>query len=182
MERYLVNYCAPTLAGLKPANLFTYTFQNAAELEDSLALWNQLLNPKGIQITVIQQREDTAQVYVYRPERLRALLHEPETADFLHGCGYRDLTLTAALRRLQERFQPGGAFPHEIGLFLGYPLGDVKGFIQNAGRNCKCLGCWKVYCNEAEAVCQFARFNKCRDVYVKLWNRGRSVSQLTVAA
>ena len=36
-------------------------------------------------------------------------------------------------------------FPHEIGIFLGYPLADVAGFIRNKGRNCKCIGTWKVY-------------------------------------
>lgn len=28
----------------------------------------------------------------------------------------------------------GGEFPHEIGLFLGYPLGDVKGFIKHKAK------------------------------------------------
>ena len=69
-----------------------------------------------------------------------------------------------------------------IGLFLGYPLGDVIGFIKNAGQNCKCVGCWKVYYNECEAIKAFARFKKCTNVYVRLWNQGRSVRQLTVAA
>ena len=65
---------------------------------------------------------------------------------------------------------------------LGYPLGDVIGFIKNAGQNCKCVGCWKVYCNECEAIKAFERFKKCTNVYVRLWNQGRSVRQLTVAA
>ena len=50
------------------------------------------------------------------------------------------------------------------------------------GQNCKCVGCWKVYCNECEAIKAFARFKKCTSVYVRLWNQGRSVRQLTVAA
>lgn len=75
-----------------------------------------------------------------------------------------------------------GGFPHEIGLFLGYPLGDVEGFIRNRGQNCKCAGCWKVYCNELEAQKRFARIQKCRKVYARLWAQGRSVWQLTVAA
>ena len=72
-------------------------------------------------------------------------------------------------------------FPHEIGIFLGYPLGDVIGFIDNAGKNSRCTGCWKVYCNECEAMRTFARFDKCRAVYQKMWAKGRSIVQLTVA-
>ena len=73
-------------------------------------------------------------------------------------------------------------FPHEIGIFLDYPLGDVIGFIVNQGRNFKCAGCWKVYCDECACRKTFAKYKKCRDVYVRLWQQGRSVLQLTVAA
>ena len=30
-----------------------------------------------------------------------------------------------------QRLADGGKFPHEIGLFLGYPPEDVSGFIEN---------------------------------------------------
>ena len=72
-------------------------------------------------------------------------------------------------------------FPHEIGVFLNYPLGDVIGFIENKGHNYKCKGCWKVYCNECETQKTFQRYQKCRNVYLRLWKQGRSVLQLTVA-
>ena len=68
------------------------------------------------------------------------------------------------------------------GIFLDYPLGDVIGFIQNGGQNYKCSGCWKVYCNECEALKMFQKYHKCREVYRNLWAKGRSVLQLTVAA
>lgn len=87
-----------------------------------------------------------------------------------------------ALRRLQERLAVQDDFPHEIGVFLGYPVEDVVGFIENAGQNCKCCGCWKVYCDECTAMRTFAKFRKCRDVYKRLWQEGRSILQLTVAA
>lgn len=28
---------------------------------------------------------------------------------------------------------------------LGYPAEDVQGFIENETKECKCVGCWKVY-------------------------------------
>jgi len=86
------------------------------------------------------------------------------------------------IENLQERLRSSSDFPHEIGLFLGYPLEDVRGFIENAGQNCKCTGCWKVYCNECETVKLFMKYKKCKDIYTKLFeNRGRSVWELTVA-
>ena len=84
------------------------------------------------------------------------------------------------MERLKERLEHNHEFPHEIGLFLGYPLGDVIGFVENSGRNCICSGCWKVYQNAAEAIRTFQRFKKCKEVYVRLWSEGKSVWQLTV--
>ena len=86
------------------------------------------------------------------------------------------------LALLKKRFEASEDFPHEIGIFLDYPLGDVIGFIQNGGQNYKCSGCWKVYCNECEALKMFQKYHKCREVYRNLWAKGRSVLQLTVAA
>ena len=47
------------------------------------------------------------------------------------------------LRQLSRRLCCEADFPHEIGVFLGYPLTDVVGFIENQGRNFTCCGCWK---------------------------------------
>ena len=42
-------------------------------------------------------------------------------------------------------------FPHEVGLFLGYPPRDVEGFIREKARRAKCTGAWKVYGDEEAA-------------------------------
>ena len=62
------------------------------------------------------------------------------------------------------------------------PLEDVVGFIENAGQNYKCSGCWKVYCNECETRKLFAKYKKCREVYRRLWKQGRDIRTLTVAS
>ena len=90
-----------------------------------------------------------------------------------------DRCVAALCRRLYRT--EGGCFPHEIGLFLGYPPEDVAGFIANNARNCKCCGCWKVYGDEAKAKETFRRFRRCAEEYYRLWSSGYSLSQLTVA-
>ena len=95
--------------------------------------------------------------------------------------GYESTDADKAIETLAKRLKNIDDFPHEIGLFLGYPLGDVIGFIANAGKNSKCSGCWKVYCNECQAIKKFAQFEKCRRVYKEMWQKGKCVSQLAVA-
>ena len=183
LEQYLIGHCAPTLANLKTANLFGYRYNRAEDLTEQLVQVRQQLLPRGVELRLLQLGPDRALIYVYRIRRLVRDLADPEIRQFLAGCGYRDFSVEGALAHLARRItEKGGEFPHEIGLFLGYPLGDVKGFIEHRGQNCKCTGCWKVYCNESEAKKQFERFRKCREVYSRLWGQGRSVWQLTVAA
>lgn len=182
LETCLIAHCAPTLASLKTASLFCLTVPDGEELEEQVRAWNSLLNGKGLFVTVLRRGTVKALIYVCRLSHLRADLQKPGVAEFLAGYGYRDMGAEAALNRLKIRLGEAAEFPHEIGVFLGYPLEDVEGFIRHGGKNCRCAGCWKVYGDADEAEKRFARFRKCREIYARLWNQGRSVWQLTVAA
>ncbi len=89
-------------------------------------------------------------MYVCRKQRLQERLDDQEVQNFLGKYGYVQKDADYALQRLKERLAKAEGFPHEIGVFLDYPLEDVVGFIENGGRNYKCSGCWKVYCDECE--------------------------------
>ncbi|MGI6013773.1 MAG: DUF3793 family protein [Oscillospiraceae bacterium] len=182
LESYLIAYCSPTLASLKTASLFTLSFSSEADLERQLVLWNTKLGDKGVSLMMLRRREQTALIYVCRKAKLQVDLKKLGVAQLLSKYGYQQTDVEYALQKLEERLRQKEGFPHEIGIFLGYPLGDVVGFIQNAGKNSKCTGCWKVYCNECETVKLFARFRKCKDMYLGLWSQGRTVLQLTVVA
>ena len=87
----------------------------------------------------------------------------------------------ACIERLRSRIEMD-SFPHEIGVFLDYPLDDVIAFIMNKGENCPLTGCWKAYTDEAGARKTFALYRKCRDVYLRCFAQGIGVARLTVAA
>lgn len=183
LEKCLIEYCAPTLASLKTASLFCLSHASGMELlEQQVAIWNDQLKEKGLFLTILRKRGDKVLVYVCRASHLQADLQEPGVARFLLDYGYENTDISYALNHLIQRLEEAEDFPHEIGLFLGYPLGDVIGFIRNKGQNSKYVGCWKVYCDESEAVKKFARMKKCREIYTRLWRQGRSVWQLTVHA
>ncbi len=175
-EKYLIKNCAPTLASLKTGSLFNCALCGKCELKENLSEWGGVLYSSGIRFFVLKEDEKSALVYVYRAGALGKILEDARVRSFLKKCGYTDFSTEAVLKKLKERFS------HEIGIFLGYPLGDVIGFIQNSGKNCKCTGCWKVYCDECSAKKTFDKFKKCTEVYTRLWSQGRTVLQLTVAA
>lgn len=181
LEKYLVEHCAPTLASLKTANLFACPCEKEQEIYESLNYWNHCMREKGIRLCLLRKGNGSALVYVYRRGKLEKDLSAPTAFQILQHYGYETPEVEWAIVKLRARLAAGGNFPHEIGLFLGYPPEDVIGFIRYGGRRCKCTGCWKVYDNEQEAKRTFAKFDKCRNVYMRLWQEGRSVMQLTVA-
>ena len=64
--------------------------------------------------------------------------------------------------RLSERMRANNGFPHEIGVFLGYPPEDVMGFVRNKGKNYKYNGYWKVYGDVEQCKRRFAAYDSCR--------------------
>ena len=182
LERLLIEHCSPTLASIKTGNLFTVSYDNRTQLKEVVRIWNERFRSKGITVYVLKAGGGKAMLYVYRKARLKEDLKKSGVKLFMKSCGYSSTEVDYAVRRLSGRISESESFPHEIGLFLGYPLGDVIGFIDNGGKNCKLTGYWKVYCNEEEAEKTFKKFSKCRSVYSKLWEQGRSVMQLTAAS
>lgn len=182
IEKLLIEHCSPTLASLKSANLCAVHYSSEQELEEQISYWNRQLKRKGITILLMKKKPGWALIYVCRKEQLQKRLQDPEAAEFLTEYGYIEMRVDAALERLKSRLNQEDGFPHEIGIFLDYPVGDVRGFILNAGHNYKCKGCWKVYCNECDAVKLFAKYEKCRIAYRRLWETGITVQKLTVAA
>ena len=73
-------------------------------------------------------------------------------------------------------------FPHEIGVFLGYPLEDVVGFIRHRGKCFTCCGRWKTYGDPAAARQHFDQLAKCTAVYLRLFHSGTPILKLAVAA
>ena len=191
-EQELIEHCSPTLASIKAASLFTYTYKSLKELHVRVTYWNSKMKRKGITFDILSENVgvNKALIYVYRRADLEKILNRDEIRSFLLNHGYLiddneivgGVNCENIILQLKKKFEKLNQFPHEIGIFLEYPIGDVKGFIENHGCNCKCTGYWKVYCNEEEAEKTFRKYKKCRDIYMKLWINGRSVMQLTAAA
>lgn len=187
-ETVMLEQCSPVLAGLKPAGLFRYETSDRPDLVRRVKNWNSQLECKGLRVCVLKECARTRQylVYVYRRTKLRSVLAQQPVREFLAREGYRlpdDADdCETLLRQLSSRLCCNAEFPHEIGVFLGYPLGDVVGFIENRGRNFTCCGCWKAYGDAAAAQKHFAQLKKCTAVYLRLFNSGTPISRLAVAA
>lgn len=174
--RLVVEQCAPTLAGLKTASLFNTPFEMSDLLDEEIEELNRKFEKANMKFMVLSRKNGRALIYLVRPDHLKKDLAEEEAAEILMEMGYDPTHPKECLDKLSEKLQSDSAFPHEIGLFLGYPAGDVKGFMEN--RPCKCYGVWKVYDNEAETMKKFAAFKKCTEEFTKRLSAGSSLEEL----
>lgn len=180
-EELLIKHCSPTLAGMKTGNMFSCSFPGEVEMRECVRCWNRLLAKKGLRILPLRFQNGRALIYVYRPSRLSVDLQHDVAKQLLKERGYCIDTSAKCVVHLIKRLCEYKEFPHEIGLFLGYPPEDVCGFIENRADGCKCVGCWKVYGDVEAAQKTFAKYKKCSDVYAVQYANGRSIERLTVA-
>lgn len=183
LEEMLVELCAPTLAGMKPANLFRCP--ETPGLFRSIREWNERLHDSGLRIRVMKRCRvtHTCLIYICRWDWIQRVLTQKKASEFLKSEDY-DISkgMESVLCQLAHRLCVQQDFPHEIGVFLGYPLRDVIGFIENNGQNYSCCGHWKCYGDAAEAQKTFDSYRKCTDCYKRLYARGIPLMKLIAAA
>lgn len=180
-EHHFVRNCAPTLAGIKTGSLFPCPFEDRSRLLGSIRSINRRLGKKGLRCIPLRFSGSKALIYVYRPSKLRGDLQNTTAKSILNQQGYCPENADGCLVRLARKLREKGEFPHEIGLFLGYPAEDVQGFMENKACGCKCCGCWKVYGDVDKAEQKFAQYKKCTRIYCRLHEEGKDIDRLTVA-
>ena len=179
MKKALVEYCAPTLAGIKTGNIFSVRSDHIRVNEEIRKL-NKILVDKGLRLVPIRSKGDSTLIYLYRPDRLTRDLNDPGAEEILKEKGYPCGNSNCCLVELVKHLKDDEIFPHEIGLFLGYPPSDVKRFMEDPCKGVKCVGCWKVYSNECEAQKIFDKYKQCTDAYNKESESGKPLEALIV--
>ncbi|MBQ4465145.1 MAG: DUF3793 family protein [Oscillospiraceae bacterium] len=172
----LAIHTAPTLMGIKCANLFSMSL--TPELaEDYLADFQERSGHNGLRIRAVCHCGERVLLYVYHERLLSTWLSREDVQAFLRQYGYTpEMTLDEMLRILGSRITCG-SFPHEIGVFLGYPLEDIRGFIENEGRNCLLCGVWKVYSDPESAQQKFQIYGRCREILCDKLHQGLDIFQ-----
>lgn len=183
MDHLLATHCAPALAGIKPASLVSCQRSRFPQLPQLLEEYRRAFAPKDIHFQILCTCSERYLLLVYRQTMLEDCLAGEEAARLLEQFGYRrEEPLEEKLDRLARRAAGQGGFPHEIGLFLGYPVEDVKGFIRYGGAGCKLCGCWKVYGDVEHAASQFARIARVCRACVRRVEQGETLFEVFAVA
>ena len=105
-----------------------------------------------------------------------------DTYSYLKSCNYRGSEFSDFLPRLRERlkayYEKRDIFPHEVGVFLGYPLCDIQGFIKYQGDAYLFSGYWKIYDNLNQTLLKFADFDRAKEEAVDEWFAGKKLYEI----
>ena len=173
----IVLQCAPFLKGLKVSCVISVD----AALYCGLS---GLFENMDISYHRLSCSDGKCLVLFYRPEELERYLKQPGMYDLIREYGYMDMSLDKILGRLSGRIEDfarrGMGFPHEIGVFLGYPPDDVKGFIKNEGKKYLMIGYWKVYSDPAGARMVFKEYDRAKHCAVNEFLTGKSIREIAL--
>lgn len=185
-EETLVYYCAPTLTGLKSASMVSFSVKTEADekvLKSTLSSYKSCFKCKGILFMELARQREHVLILFYRPKILKILFNSPQVREMLQQYDYPSTDeLKKLLIHLKQRIAHCQSFPHEIGLFLGYPPKDVLSFIEHHGQDYLCCGYWKVYHNEDSARKLFASYAKCTKHGWKIIKSGGSIESVLCPA
>ena len=160
-EEMVVRQAAPTLAGIKTGSLFPCPCAEKDVLLGEIRAFNRHYLSRGLCLLPLRFTEGKALLYLYRPAALRRDLRGQTAEALLADAGYPCGSCGGCVAALVRRMRSSAEFPHEVGLFLGYPPEDVRGFIENRASGFKLIGCWKVYGDVDAARKKFESFESC---------------------
>ena len=176
IDKSLAFHSAPTLLGVKCANLISFDMCENT-IAEYLCKFGDNLHYNGLSAMRLCKCRKRTLVYIYNEKMLDAWLNMPQVRKLLAEYGYTDgMSIRDKFQRLAGRMSCEG-FPHEIGAFLGYPVEDIRGFINNSGKNCLLCGYWKVYENADEARRIFKIYDRCRNILFDRLNLGLDLFQ-----
>lgn len=183
LDRLLAAYCSPALAGIKPANLVSCDRVLYPDLPETLETYREAFAPRGMRFEIVCSCHARYLLLVYNEAQLSRYMQNARVQKVLRHFGYpAGSSLPELLAVLRQRISCSDGFPHEIGLFLGYPIEDVVGFIRYSGRGCKLSGYWKVY-GDAEAASRlFDRLSQVCRAVTKRVEQGESLLHVFAAA
>lgn len=158
---------APTLAGEKVSSLITFSNDN----RNIYNLWQknkeQIKDMLNVKFFELKKNEDHIVVLFYNEEKLENAIREKRNIEFLNRFGYsKEMNLKECLVILSKRFE--NICPHEIGIFLGYPVDDVIVFTDCPNKKCKMIGYWKVYHDIEVAKKIFTKYDQIKYSIIKM--------------
>ncbi len=164
--RFLLVKTAAVRKGVKPAELLRvrhcYAQTNAEGFRFCLYR-RDIYFTLRLAYVELKAEAESSLVLFYDPAALDATLNARGNRGWLVRLGYPAAGTTADFLAELVRRARGDALPHEVGVFIGYPLKDVVGFMRHLPATPLHRGPWRVYGGVAESLRRMRLYARIED-------------------
>ncbi|MFD3158355.1 DUF3793 family protein [Haloimpatiens sp. FM7330] len=173
----ILHNVSPVVVGIKPSVLITFSNNN----RELFNLWKKhkgyIIKKINLDFCEIKVEENSVVIMFYKKKNLESVLLDKRNSEFLENMGYEKcMELHEKINLLIDRYNNG--CPHEIGIFLGYPVKDVIEFIKYPRKKCILCGYWKVYHNPEKAKKIFNEYDRVKNKVIRLFVNETNVDKI----
>lgn len=145
--KWLVNLLGPVLLDVKPAEILSFPSKNQLGCKRKDEIKSIFDHSNNINYKEFKGLNGCTKVLFYNYKLLNNTLKDTKNLRFLKELGYPlDYTLEKYLDHIIRKMEIG-IMPDEIGIFLGYPLKDVIGFMGHPSLRLTKICGWRIYGN-----------------------------------
>ncbi|MBO3445864.1 DUF3793 family protein [Clostridium sp. CCUG 7971] len=143
--KWILEVLGPVILGSKPCEILNIPLKDKMRVNKLNDIENFFSNCFKVNYEVISTTDGGTRILFINKKSLSKVLDNKKYINFLKFIGYPsnysiDNYIDVLVDKLHSK-----EFPHEIGIFLGYPLKDVAGFMGYGNyKFCK-VRYWKVY-------------------------------------
>lgn len=170
--QYMFAYgISPVKEGCKPSGLITIWKYRIPDIQLESYLKQKLREMQcSCAFEILKETTLYYLVFFYHKELLTKIYTQYQNVPLLSGYP-KETSIVQIIQCLKSRileYHLGEKeFPHEVGIFLGYPIWDVEEFIEHKGLDYKLCGYWKVYHDVEGAKEKFKEYDKIRALAVR---------------
>ena len=160
IEKFLIYNASLVISGVKPSATITIKKGNENLYDKWIKYGISFLKEIDIQYINLRECSNALIILIYSEGKLSNYIFKEENKRFLRQLGYSEENdMREYLEILKRRYKEFNC-PHELGIFLGFPLNDVKDFMNCKDKKCLSCGYWLVYNNLQEAQEIFSKYDK----------------------
>lgn len=179
IEKFLIYNASLVISGVKPSATITLKKNNENLYDKWIKYGIDFLRNIDIQYVNLRECSNALIILIYNKKELENYIFNKENRSFLMKLGYpKEDNLYDYLDILKRRYKEFNC-PHELGIFLGFPLNDVSDFMNCREKKCLSCGYWLVYNDLKQAQETFSKYDKVKEHTVDYILNGYSSYKVT---
>jgi len=163
LDRFLRYTAGAVIAGVRPAALVRLSCPSLKAAGVWRSRGHEVCVALDVESFLLSDASSGPLILVYRSNSLSRIILRGPASRYLATRAYPVRAgVRACLEHLAFNMRSSKTFPHEVGVFLGYPLADVVLFSSGDRRCYDCRGYWRVYQRPERAMRTFALMDESR--------------------